>query len=137
MTTKYFKQGVQLPSVFIADGNPNEGNGVPDAPPHAFLIRTDENSLYYFKGPSNKDWAKIQAPFLYPLPYVTTGEIVIYARATGSDISGNGKIDAQELQVNDASTNISCIGKCLVDVSNNLDVNISGNGSVTINADGI
>ncbi len=46
------------------------------------------------------------------------------------DISGNGKVDATELHVENAKANISGIGKCLLDVTNNLDVKISGNGSI-------
>ena len=46
------------------------------------------------------------------------------------DISGNGKLDAEELHVKNVTANISGIGKCLIDVTDNLEVNISGNGTV-------
>jgi hypothetical protein len=46
------------------------------------------------------------------------------------DISGSGKIDAEELKVKKCTANISGSGKCLVDVTDELNTNISGSGSV-------
>jgi|SRR5688572_21118457 len=46
------------------------------------------------------------------------------------DISGSGKIDAENLKVRKCSANISGSGKCLVDVTEELNTNISGSGSV-------
>lgn len=46
------------------------------------------------------------------------------------EISGSGKVDAEELKVKTCTANISGSGKCLVDVSDVLNANISGSGSV-------
>ncbi len=45
------------------------------------------------------------------------------------DISGNGKIEGRSLSVNSCEASISGIGKCNVDVKNNLKLDISGSGS--------
>jgi hypothetical protein len=46
------------------------------------------------------------------------------------DISGAGRVDAEELKVKTCTANISGSGKCLVDVTEVLNANISGSGSV-------
>ncbi len=46
------------------------------------------------------------------------------------DISGAGRVDAEDLKVNICTANISGSGKCLVDVKDVLNANISGSGSV-------
>lgn len=46
------------------------------------------------------------------------------------DISGAGKIDAENFKVKTCTANISGSGKCLVDVTDELTSNISGSGSV-------
>ena len=45
------------------------------------------------------------------------------------DISGNGNVDAKSLSANSCETNISGVGKNSVDVTNSLQLNISGSGS--------
>jgi hypothetical protein len=46
------------------------------------------------------------------------------------DISGSGKVDAESLKVKTCTANISGSGKCLVDVSDVLNANISGSGNI-------
>jgi hypothetical protein len=53
----------------------------------------------------------------------TAGEAAI-------DISGSGKVDAFELKVPSVTANISGVGKCNIDVTDNLKTDISGMGSI-------
>lgn len=46
------------------------------------------------------------------------------------DVSGTGKVNAEELHVKNVKADISGMGKCWIDVTDNLEVNISGMGSV-------
>src|SRR5207249_2297124 len=47
------------------------------------------------------------------------------------DISGSGKVDALDLKTVNCKANISGLGKCLIDVSDDLITDISGSGAVT------
>lgn len=60
------------------------------------------------------------------------GKITLSGKANAADfnISGSGKVDALDLQVANCNANISGLGKCTIDVTDNLNVNISGSGSI-------
>ncbi|MBK7852594.1 MAG: DUF2807 domain-containing protein [Bacteroidetes bacterium] len=47
------------------------------------------------------------------------------------NISGSGKVDAIDLTVKTCKASISGLGKCLIDVTDDLDAQISGSGNVT------
>ncbi|MBL7922729.1 MAG: DUF2807 domain-containing protein [Bacteroidia bacterium] len=51
------------------------------------------------------------------------------AETVEANISGSGKIEGEELQVKNCVTNISGVGKCFMDVTESLELNISGSGS--------
>ena len=61
------------------------------------------------------------------------GKIVLSgtAQETAFSIPGSGKIDALGLKTIKSNVNISGIGKCMVDVIDELSVDISGSGNVT------
>ncbi len=63
------------------------------------------------------------------------GKVVLKGMSQDADysISGSGKIDASELKTIRSEVNISGLGKCLVDVEDELTINISGNGTVLYN----
>ncbi len=52
------------------------------------------------------------------------------ARQCDFDISGSGKVDALDLKTNVCHANISGLGKCNIDVTDELVINISGSGTV-------
>jgi hypothetical protein len=52
------------------------------------------------------------------------------ADETTIDISGSGKVEALELKVPTVTANISGVGKCSIDVTDNLKTNISGMGKI-------
>ena len=60
------------------------------------------------------------------------GKVTIAGKAETTDIniSGSGKVDASGLKTSTCNANISGVGKCTVDAANNLNVSISGSGSV-------
>ncbi len=61
------------------------------------------------------------------------GKINLSGSANDADFSlpGSGKIDASGMKIQRCNVNISGMGKCLVDVSSELNANISGTGSVS------
>lgn len=61
-----------------------------------------------------------------------SGKLNLSGTANGLqiDITGAGRIDAESLKVKKCTANISGSGKCLLDVTEELNVNISGSGSV-------
>lgn len=61
------------------------------------------------------------------------GKIILHGTADQADISisGSGKVDALDLTVASCTASISGLGKCLIDVTDNLDAQISGSGTVT------
>ena len=61
------------------------------------------------------------------------GKITLSGTVNDVDISipGSGKIDAMGLKTSRCNVNISGIGKCMIDVSDELTTNISGSGTVT------
>jgi hypothetical protein len=52
------------------------------------------------------------------------------ADRTDVDISGSGKVEAYNLKTKDCNANISGMGKCMIDVSDDLKTEISGSGVV-------
>jgi hypothetical protein len=60
------------------------------------------------------------------------GKIVLSGIADHADfaISGSGKVDAMELKVKSCDAEISGLGKCMIDVTDELRTDISGSGSV-------
>ena len=52
------------------------------------------------------------------------------AENVNAKISGSGKIDAERLKTTNCKAEISGVGKCTIDVTDNLDVSISGSGKV-------
>jgi len=60
------------------------------------------------------------------------GKIVLNGTADNVHIgiSGSGKVDALDLKVADCTANISGMGKCNIDVTENLSTNISGMGTI-------
>jgi hypothetical protein len=60
------------------------------------------------------------------------GKVTLSGTADNStlDISGSGKIDAMEMKATNCKATISGLGKCLVDVTDNLTSDVSGSGSV-------
>ncbi len=61
------------------------------------------------------------------------GKIVLSGTSENTDFSipGSGKIDALELKTIKCDVNISGLGKCLVDVIDELNTNISGGGTIS------
>jgi hypothetical protein len=61
------------------------------------------------------------------------GKIMLRGTAenTRVTISGSGKVDAINLKTVNCETNISGIGKCMIDVTDNLTTDISGSGSIS------
>ncbi len=60
------------------------------------------------------------------------GKIQLWGSAENANfnISGSGKIDAADLKLKNADVSISGIGKCMLDVKDVLNTNISGSGKV-------
>lgn len=60
------------------------------------------------------------------------GKIELSGRANEAEfkVSGSGKIDADQLKLNKCDASVSGVGKIIVDVSDELNSNISGSGSV-------
>lgn len=56
-----FRQGTELQTIEICNSDPTIAPGLPGTP-NLLLLRTDNNSLYYFKGPLDTDWALICCP---------------------------------------------------------------------------
>jgi len=61
------------------------------------------------------------------------GKITLSGTSENADfeISGSGKVDALEMKTTNCHANISGLGKCMVDATDNLTSDISGSGSVT------
>lgn len=61
------------------------------------------------------------------------GKIVLSGSSDNADISisGSGKIDAMDLKVVTCHAAISGLGKCMIDVTDELDADISGSGTIT------
>ncbi len=61
------------------------------------------------------------------------GKITLNGTADHAEmnISGSGKVDAIDLTVKTCKASISGLGKCLIDVTDDLDAQISGSGNVT------
>jgi hypothetical protein len=60
------------------------------------------------------------------------GSIILSGAVTNANvrISGSGKVDAFDLKATNCNANISGLGKCNIDVTDNLNTNISGSGTV-------
>ncbi len=61
------------------------------------------------------------------------GKVILRGKAENADatISGSGKIEAGDLKTTNCKAKISGLGKCVVDVSDNLTADISGSGTVS------
>jgi hypothetical protein len=61
------------------------------------------------------------------------GKITLSGTAENAivDISGSGKVDAMEMKTVNCKAAISGLGKCLIDVTDNLSADISGSGTIT------
>jgi len=56
-----FRQGTELPTIHVCDTDPTVFPGIPGGTPNILLLRTDNNSLYYYAGPLDTDWKLLGA----------------------------------------------------------------------------